>query len=65
MDHGLELMIPILQIVEIEVFNILYDPGNYSNIGKRIFPISSYLGNIPGCAFAPILNFFMTQKSSF
>ena len=28
MDHDLELFIPILEILEIEVFNILYNPGN-------------------------------------
>ena len=42
MDHGLELIIPILEILEIEVCNILYNPGN---IGKRIFSIQSYPGN--------------------
>ena len=43
MDHGLELFIPILEILEIAVCNILYNPGN---IGKRIFSTSSYPGNI-------------------
>ena len=42
MDHDLELIIPILEILEIEVCNILYNPGN---IGKRIFSIQSYPGN--------------------
>ena len=42
MDHDLELFIPILEILEIEVCNILYNPGN---IGKRIFSIQSYPGN--------------------
>ena len=37
MDHGLEFIIPILEILDIEVCNILYNPGN---IGKLIF---SYL----------------------
>ena len=40
MDHVLELIIPSLEILEIEVFNILYKPGN---IGKRIFLISHIL----------------------
>ena len=40
MDHGLELIIPILEILEIEVCNILYNPGN---IGKHIFLISHIL----------------------
>ena len=31
MDHGLELIIPILEILEIEVCNILYNPGNLGN----------------------------------
>ena len=34
MDHDLELFSPILEILEIEVFNILYNTGN---IGKLIF----------------------------
>ena len=42
MDHDLELFIPILEILEIEVYNILYNPGN---IGKWIFSIQSYPGN--------------------
>ena len=42
MDHGLELIIPILEILGIEVSNILQNPGN---IGKRIFSIQSYPGN--------------------
>ena len=42
MDHGLELFIPILEIMEIEVCNILYSPGN---IEKRIFLIQSYAEN--------------------
>ena len=40
MDHGLELINPILEILEIEVSNILYNLGN---IGKRIFLISQIL----------------------
>ena len=31
MDHGLELISPILEILEIEVSNILYNPGNIGN----------------------------------
>ena len=49
MDHGLELVSPILEILEIEVFNILYNPGN---IGKRIFSKFSYPGTI-GNQFFP------------
>ena len=40
MDHELELISAILERLEIEVFNILYNPGN---IGKRIFLISHIL----------------------
>ena len=43
MDHGLELIIARLEILEIEVCNILYNPGN---IGKRTFSMFSYPGNI-------------------
>ena len=43
MDPGLELIIARLEILEIEVCNILQNPGN---IGKRIFLIQSYPGNI-------------------
>ena len=42
MDHDLELFIPILEILEIEVCNILYNPRN---IGKRIFSTQSDPGN--------------------
>ena len=48
MDHGLELFIPILEILEIEVCNIFQNPGN---IGKRIFLIQSYPGNIGNLIF--------------
>ena len=48
MDHDLELIIARLEILEIEVCNILQNPGN---IGKRIFLIRSYPGNI---GFFPI-----------
>ena len=43
MDHGLELIIPILEILEIEVSNILYNPGN---IGNLSFSIVYHPGNI-------------------
>ena len=43
MDHGLELIIPRLEILEIGVCNILQNP---ENIGKRIFLTQSYPGNI-------------------
>ena len=43
MDYDLELIIPILEIWEIEVSNILYNPGT---IGKLTFSFVSYPGNI-------------------
>ena len=43
MDHGLESISPILEILEIEVFNILYNTGN---IGKLICLFFYYPGNI-------------------
>ena len=48
MDHGLELIIPILEILEIEVFNILYNPGN---IGDHSFSNFSYPGNLENLSF--------------
>ena len=43
MEHDLELFSPILEILEIEVCNILQNPGN---TGNRIFSTSSCPGNI-------------------
>ena len=48
MEHGLELIIARLEILEIGVCNILQNPGN---IGKRIFLIQSYPGNIGNLIF--------------
>ena len=50
MDHGLELISPGLEILEIEVSNILYNLGN---IGNLSFSIVSDPGNI-GNQFFPI-----------
>ena len=49
MDHGLELISPILKILEIEVSNILYNPGN---IGKLIFSNVPYPGNLGNLRFS-------------
>ena len=49
MDHGLELFIPILEILEIEVCNIIYKPRD---IGNLIFSTSSYPGNIGNLSFS-------------
>ena len=48
MEHGLELIIARLEILEIKVCNIIHNPGN---IGNRIFPISPYPGNIGNMFF--------------
>ena len=48
MDHGSELIIPSLEILEIEVFNILPNPGN---LGKLIFLFSPYPGTIGNKCF--------------
>ena len=57
MDHGLGIISPILEILEIEVCNIIYKPRDIGNlifstpsypvnIGNLIFPIFPYPGNI-------------------
>ena len=48
MDHGLELIIPMLEILEIQVSNILYNPGNLGNLSFSNF---SYPGNIGNLLF--------------
>ena len=48
MEHDLELVIARLEILEIEVSNILQNPGN---IGKLSFSIFSYPGNIGNWIF--------------
>ena len=48
MEHGLELIIPRLEILEIEVCNIIYNPGN---IGNWIFLIFWSPGNIGNWIF--------------
>ena len=47
MEHDLELIIARLEILEIEVCNILHNPGN---IGNWSFLIQSYPGNPPAPA---------------
>ena len=55
MDHALELNIPILEILEIEVFNILPNPGN---IGKLIFLFFPYPGNTGKLIFLDFWDFY-------
>ena len=69
MDHNLELVIPILEILEIEVCNILHNPGNIGNhsfsifwtpgnIGNLFFPFSGYPGNIGNMIFVDFWDFY-------
>ena len=73
MEHGLELIIARLEILEIEVCNILQNPGNIGkqlfltqsypgNIGKLIFLFSGHPGNIGNIIFAVFLDF--SQKDA-
>ena len=48
MDHDSELIRPILEILDIEVSNILYNPGNIGNLSFSNF---SYRGNIVNLLF--------------
>ena len=68
MDHGLELIIARLEILEIEVCNIFQNPGSIGkhifliqsypgNIGKRIFSKFPYSGNIGKCVFSIFWDF--------
>ena len=45
MDHGLGLIIPILDILEIEVCNIIYNPGNIGNLSFSTSHILEILEN--------------------
>ena len=69
MDHGLELVIARLEILEIEVCNILQNPGNIGNhcfsifwtpgnIGNLFFPFSGYPGNIGNMIFLGFWDFY-------
>ena len=49
MEHDLELISPILEILEIEVCNIIYKPRDNGNL---IFSASSYPGNIGNLSFS-------------
>ena len=46
MEHELELFIPILEILEIEVSNILYNPGNIGNWSLQILYNPGNIGNL-------------------
>ena len=74
MEHDLELIIPILEILEIEVCNIIYKPrdiGNLSfstssypgNIGNLIFPIFPYPGNTENMIFLDFCDLYKKDAS--
>ena len=54
MEHGLELIIARLEILEIEVCNILQNPGNS---GKRIFKFNPFLEILEIC-FPPTISLY-------
>ena len=69
MEHDLELIIARLEILEIEVCNIIHNPGNIGkqtfsifwtpgNIGNLFFPFSGYPGNIGNIIFLDFLDFY-------
>ena len=69
MDHGLELIIARLEILEIEVCNIIHNPGNIGNhsfcrfwtpgnIGNFFFPFSGYPGNIGNIIVVDFWDFY-------
>ena len=65
MDHGLELIVPILDILEIEVSNILYNPGNIGNLSLdwgcvgMCLQALFYCGTTPEGAFLPSKTTFL------
>ena len=69
MEHGLDLIIARLEILEIGVCNIIHNPGNIGNhsfpifwtpgnIGNICFPFSGYPGNIGNMIFADFGDFY-------
>ena len=70
MEHDLEWIIARLEILEIEVCNILQNPGYWKtdfliqsypgNIGNLIFPIFPYPGNIGNMIFVDFSDFSKT-----
>ena len=74
MEHGLELIIARLEILEIGVCNIIHNPGiirNLSfsifrtpgNIGNRFFPFSGYPGNIGVCFYLMFRIFLQKRRA--
>ena len=69
MEHGLESIIARLEILEIGVCNIIYNPGNIGkhtfsmlwypgNIGNLFFQFSGYPGNIGNMIFLDFWDFY-------
>ena len=69
MEHDLELIIARLEILEIEVCNIIHNPGNIGNlsfsifwtpgnIGNLFFPFSGYPGNIGNMICLDFFDFY-------
>ena len=74
MEHDLELIIRRLEILEIEVCNILQNPGNIGNfsflyfwtpgnIGNLFFPFSGYPGNIGNIFFLEFWDFLQKRRA--
>ena len=55
MEHGLELIIARLEILEIQVCNIIHNPGN---IGNHSFSTLWTPGNIGNMFFLDFLDFY-------
>ena len=64
MDHGLELISPGLEILEIEVSNILYDPGNIGNLSLDWGYVGMCLQPSFCCGTTPQV-FFLPKQPSF
>ena len=61
MDHGLKLISPILEILEIEVSNILYNPGNIAILRVHNSTFESIIFNDTELYHAP--TFLSTSES--
>ena len=64
MDHGLELSSPGLEILEIEVSNILYNPGNIGNLSLDWGYVGMCLQPLFCCGATP-QGLFFCQKQHF
>ena len=46
MDHTLKFIMPLLQKLEIEFSNILYNPGDIGNLSFSNFSYHANIGNL-------------------